>query len=869
MMVLMIAQLLLSAFIMLAIAERDISPDMSVLFRNGAANGRVPRCQLLRREPNSRPSSLVTHVLTSPQRTTAGFPQAAAVLNQDIDSLAAMISLMVGNDSLPASRSYVNVLLTNTDAPGRDQYLLSQNFKATSPYLKVMGGAADALSVKTLQLNLLLPMTGLNYSLASDVAETKTSQWETALLPAGEYTAEVQIVRADATSNGGSGLRAGTWQKLSSLGAGDALDQATLRRGDEVVGCVRLEYVVLWMEVDRELTDSMPLMLNEDGSTVELNYEYRRDEADSFVSTQLLYLRTMAVPFPVSASNTSQLLHTNASLTALNMTVNNPGNCLLPLLSPKTIPLMVTHANLAAFLVPPVPAVCGKVKYYLEYVYPDRRHRIALNFSAWSESEPTNESTTLLDIVDSKNTVDRKLMASIPRILEWSNSLFPRTFALQVDWQYVIQSLSSLQSFRDLQAVSFDRVSAWTVDHVLTATLTDAEQALAGVVYDNALASYGQNFAYTESFHNTDDFVDGTDDYWDHDVTTLRDMQATRDDGVASPICVMPVVLGVLQDFNMAAAKLARMVASMKALVAQVQMLRHRDVTVTLSELLQSLGAEVAGGVVPHTLVVPLMRLYTYAMLTEVMMKNVARIYWRLTDVTECNVPCFANAAYETDKEATCDSFFDAPLIYELERFTAHPQGCAASWYPVEIARMNALVDGTSTALADLVDWMPSDAQEWSAWSAVWNEIEGLRGLSSSRIKRPVRFEQVTTVSTVIKGKFENACYAAAKDGGRAVAYQCPCSAFGDGDSLQPLTISVGYWLSSQDRNYTDLATIRLPMSRSPAVVRPASIDLYALSDDDGRTGRYHRAPVPGFDDVYQHGQRPEWLLILLHGRSS
>jgi hypothetical protein len=467
-------------------------------------------------------------------------------------------------------------------------------------------------------------------------------------------------------------------------------------------------------------------------------------------------------------------------------------------------------------------------------VYPDRRHRIALDFYAWSEREPSDESSKLFDMVGDQNTIDGKLVASIPRILGWSNSLFPRTFALEVDWQYVIQSLSSLQSFRDLQAVSFDRVSSRTVDNAVTATLTDAEQALAGVVYDNALASYGQNGAYAESFHKTDDFVDGVDDYLDHDVTTLRDLQADGDDGVASPICVMPVVLGVLQDFNMAAAKLARMVASMKALVAQIQMLRHQDVTVTLSELLQSLGAEVAGGVVPLTIVVPLMRLYTYAMLTEVMMTNVDRIYWRLTDVADCYVPCFATAAYETDKEATCDSFFDAPLIYELERFTAHPQSCAASWYPVEIARMNALVDGTSTALADLVDWMPSDAQEWSAWSAVWNEIEGLRGLSSSRIERPVRFEQVTTVSTVIKGDVENACHAAAKDGGRAVAYKCLCSAFGNGDSLQPLTISVGYWLSSQNRNYTDLATIRLPMSRSPAVVRPASIDLYALSDDDG-----------------------------------
>lgn len=26
---------------------------------------------------------------------------------------------------------------------------------------------------------------------------------------------------------------------------------------------------------------------------------------------------------------------------------------------------------------------------------------------------------------------------------------------------------------------------------------------------------------------------------------------------------------------------------------------------------------------------------------------------------------------------------------------------------------------------------------------------------------------------------------------------------------------------------------------------------------------------MPGWDDVYRHGQRPEWLLLLLRGRSS
>jgi hypothetical protein len=68
--------------------------------------------------------------------------------------------------------------------------------------------------VKTLQLNMLLPMTGLNYSLASDLAQMKTSQWETALLPAGEYAVEVQIVHADSKGKGGSNLHAGDWQKM-------------------------------------------------------------------------------------------------------------------------------------------------------------------------------------------------------------------------------------------------------------------------------------------------------------------------------------------------------------------------------------------------------------------------------------------------------------------------------------------------------------------------------------------------------------------------------------------------------------------------------------------------------------------------------
>jgi hypothetical protein len=90
----------------------DISPDASVLFQNAAVNGRGPRCQLLRREPRNRPAYF-TQVLTKPENTTARFLQVAAVLNHDIDSLAAMISLLVDEHSLPASRSYVNVLPAN------------------------------------------------------------------------------------------------------------------------------------------------------------------------------------------------------------------------------------------------------------------------------------------------------------------------------------------------------------------------------------------------------------------------------------------------------------------------------------------------------------------------------------------------------------------------------------------------------------------------------------------------------------------------------------------------------------------------------------------------------------------------------------
>jgi hypothetical protein len=495
MMVLMFTQLLLSAFITFAIAERDISPDMSVLFRNGAANGRVPRCQLLRREPNSRPSSLVTHVLTSPQRTTAGFPQAAAVLNQDIDSLAAMVSLIVGNGSLPASRSYVNVLLTNTDAPGRDQFLLSQNFQAASPYLKVTGGAADALSVKTLQLNLLLPMTGLNYSLASDVAKTKTSQWETALLPAGEYTVEVQLIGSVAE---GANRRTHevNWRKLVSLSSSDELNKETMDHGAKVVGCVRLGqmFSLPWIEVDSQVTDTLPLMLREDGSEFEVGRSRSGDVDEPFAASSLLYVRSLTA-FPHSNFNNTSHGHENRMmLTVLSMTGRTSATCPVKMMEQTMVPLMATHQHLAYFIAPVTAASCGRVHYLAEYVYPDRRRRVMFDFHTEAVVEDVVKAHELGQLAAQQPGFSEQMVVGVSRVVEVSRSRFARYEPAGVDWvRSTVESIVHAASFESLRAVWKDRFSGKETDQALTLALLDAQAVLQQVVYDNPLASGTSN----------------------------------------------------------------------------------------------------------------------------------------------------------------------------------------------------------------------------------------------------------------------------------------------------------------------------------------------------------------------------------------
>eukprot|EP01033_Poteriospumella_lacustris_P009801 gene9801-7016_t len=650
-----------------ASAELDLASDASSIFRNT----HFKQCHSLRWDPLTRATSF-TNILSKHENTTARFPHAAAALNQTIASLAVMISLIVDEHSLPASRSYVNVLLTNTDAPGRDQFLLSQNFQAASPYLKVTGGAADALSVKTLQLNLLLPMTGLNYSLASDVAETKTSQWETALLPAGEYTAEVQLIGSVAE---GANRRAHevNWRKLVSLSSSDELDKETVDHGAKVVGCVRLEqmFSLPWIEVDSQVTDTLPLMLREDGSEFEVGMSRSGDVDEPFAASSLLYVRSLTA-FPHSNSNNASHGHEERMmLTVLSMTGRTSATCPVKMMEQTMVPLMVTHQHLAYFIAPATAASCGRVNYLAEYVYPDRRRRVMFDFHTQAVVEDVIKAHQLGQLVAQQPGFSEQMVVGVRLVVEVSRSRFARYEPAGVDWvRSTVESMVHAASFESLRAVWKNRLSGKETDQALTLALSDAQAALQQVIYDNPLASGASNsstymvedmfpvidgFAWNIAWANRsrelawisglsaqpapettnipnvpyEEMNPESDDFFG---PTVKDELHLVKDATATPagrrqlalssghsltptkaqVCNMAVVVDVLQDLNTALAKLARSVAYIKGSIAQLQLLHHRDFPVTVPELLHDIVT--ARSRLTDDMMVVLVRLYTHSM---------------------------------------------------------------------------------------------------------------------------------------------------------------------------------------------------------------------------------------------------------------
>lgn len=153
-------------------------------------------------------------------------------------------------------------------------------------------------------------------------------------------------------------------------------------------------------------------------------------------------------------------------------------------------------------------------------------------------------------------------------------------------------------------------------------------------------------------------------------------------------VCNMAVVVDVLQNLNTALAKLARSVAYIKGSIAQLQLLHHHDFAVTVPELLHDIVT--ARSRLADDMMVVLVRLYTHSMVLSVMIKNVHFLSSRLLTMTDCLVPCLASQMVEMrTTEATCDSFFDVPLTYDLEGLNVHRESCVANWFPEEISRLN------------------------------------------------------------------------------------------------------------------------------------------------------------------------------------
>eukprot|EP01040_Poterioochromonas_malhamensis_P019092 gene19092-22469_t len=366
------------------------------------------------------------------------------------------------------------------------QFLLSQNFKVTSPYLKVTGGAADALSVKTLQLNMLLPMTGLNYSLASDLAQMKTSQWETALLPAGEYAVEVQIVRADSKGKGGSNLRAGGWQKLPSVGAGTALDQVTLRRGDEVTGCVRLEqtFSVPWMEVDHRVSDTMPLVLNAGGQEADWFGGRSGNASDPFVAAQPVFVVATGLPFePPQSSGVSHAQFDNVTLEVINVLGGDLGSCNVREGRVMTVPFIIVGSHLATFSLPTITSGCGLVLFRAAYVYPDHRHLLSTDIYSTAASEDAGCSVCLAAAMNAEVDVTDRLIVGLTTVLGASSSLVPLepTFSAADFVRDAVQGVTNTSSFQSFRRLWDGRLDAWNVTQIFAATLAEAETVLTRV----------------------------------------------------------------------------------------------------------------------------------------------------------------------------------------------------------------------------------------------------------------------------------------------------------------------------------------------------------------------------------------------------
>ena len=875
----------------------DISRDASVLFQNAAVNGRGPRCQLLRREPRNRPA-FFTQVLTKPENTTARFSQVANVLNHDIDSLAAMISLLVDEHSLPASRSYVNVLLTNhANIPNMpiQQFLLSQSFKATSPYLKVTGGAADALSVKTLQLNMLLPMTGVNYSLASDLANMKTSQWETALLPAGKYAVEVQIVRADSKGKGGSNLRVGGWQKLPSVGAGTALDQVTLRRGDEVTGCVRLEqtFSVPWIEVDHRVSDTMPLVLNAGGQEADWFGGRSGNASYPFMAAQPVFVVATGLPFEAAqSSGVPRVRYDNISLEVINILGGDLESCNVREGRVMTVPFIITASHVATFSLPTIASGCGLVLFRAAYVYPDHLHRLSTDIYSMAASEEAGCSACLAAAMNAEVDVTGRLIVGLTTVLGASSSLVPLEPAFSAadfvrDAVQGVTNTSSLQSFR---ALWDGRLDAWNVTQIFAATLAEAETVLTRVTpYTSVDQSNSSDYIFNSVYAETDDYFEGTDDYFSQNISTRRlssvaapqvspmsskrgatslQKDLTAIELASEESCAMGVFVNALNAVNTALVKLFRSTVTVRASIVQIQGLQNQDPASSFATVLRNLTAANATAV-PDALVEPLVRLYAQVMLVEVLTKNVQRLTNRLAfmQASGCTVPCLQSPPVTVSTVTSCDTFIDVPLTYPLEPFTTHAQSCAADWYPIEIQRINAVLDGTSMPVMDMSEWLPSDVYAWSDWSSTMDKLTTMR-MPAARASATLRDDMVSVVTTPLVWD-PNTCIRMEKDGGRTTAISCRCYSFAMEDNLEPLTINVQYLASWQAYRPGNLV-VQVPMTRTPIVPRAAwgFLSLQNVTASSEITGEYYRWPVPGFEDAFVRNDQ-QYLLLLRRGRAS
>eukprot|EP01033_Poteriospumella_lacustris_P004677 gene4677-3354_t len=842
--------------------DLNISPDASILFQSTTANGRPPQCELLRREPRS-PSAFFTNILTKPENTTVRFPQTAAALDRDTKSMGVMISLIVDDRSLPTARSYVNVLLTNRDG---DQFWLSQNFRTTTPFLKTIVSSANALSVNAVQLNLMLPMTGLPYSTGPQMAQ------QTAFLPAGDYVVEVQLVRAPSKGKGGGRTRNGLWQKLPSLGTGNALDQATLRSGDNVVGCARLDnlFAVSPILVDHRVTDSMPLILNPlTQETVWFEQRPGSYDAPLFTPKPMFVVVTEAPWFmaagPMAAAAAEEegvhrpVQYENATLTPLfRVSDVSGGSCGLDMDTTATVPLLLLSSAVAMVTLPAMEPACGDVQFRLRYVFPDRRHRLVVDFFATTPLA-FDGALALASAMNgddggggARRNETERLIAGLTAVLdETQSTLLPRHVVQANDSDTATDTDADTDTVREmvlavtdtatmvaLRALWIRRVDASNLTQLWASALAEARSTLAQVApFTSEGASNSSSYLYHDTVVDADDFFAGDDAYFGQNVSSSRRLSLSSSE---SESCAMGVFVDVIDALSTAFVKLQRSMVAVRASVVQLQVARQqRPAAVTVAALVQQLRAEFdVSGVVslPAPLVAPLVRLYAQVVVLGALATHVERLTLRLATMraSGCLVPCLQATATTTaavPAAASCDTFVELPLTKELEPFSTNARGCAAQWYPLAMQRLNVFANGSARiSVGDMDALLPSSSTVTTEWAATVASLALAHRpwAHDERFVVPVRGDEVARVVSL--------------------------------STFQP----------------------QLPMRTTPAIARPPR--LYLVHDNDYRVhdhvndtaaavalpivGRYDRSPVAGFEDAYEHEEHA-YRLVLRRGRAS